>query len=340
MYLWLKGKVIIMKNSVNAFSLENLNVHQLKKKSINILYSIFRLIILLSIGFIIIYPLIYTIVMSLQSKYAFLNSTRVWIPTEFAIVENYKAAFDAMEYISSFWSTFKNELISAAIEIASCAVVAYGLARFDFKLKKVYTAILFLTILVPEMMILIPRMLNYSHLDLFGILGLFNKITGVDLRPNIIDTSWSFWLPSIFGVGLRSGILIYIYIQFFKGLPQELEEASWVDGAGPFRTFLSIALPSSGVVILTVTVFSMIWHWNDSLLSGMYLSNSFPLARQIARLPETLGSKYHIILSARDPQGIGYLMAGCVLFIVPMLIVYMIIQHWFIESIDRVGITG
>jgi len=84
----------------------------------------------------------------------------------------------------------------------------------------------------------------------------------------------------------------------------------------------------------------MIWHWNDSLLSGMYMSDNFPLATQVTRLPQTLGSKYHIILSARDPQGIGYLMAGCVLFIVPMLIVYMIIQHWFIESIDRVGITG
>lgn len=330
-----------MKNIINAFSkIDDRKAHRIKKKSVSALYSIFRLVILLSIGFIIIYPLMYTIVTSLQSKYAFMNSTRVWIPIDFAIAENYKAAFDAMEYMSSLWSTFKNELISATIEIASCAIVAYGLARFEFKLKKLYTAILFLTILVPEMMILIPRMLNYSQLDLFGILGLVNKVFGLDLRPNIIDTSWSFWLPSIFGVGLRSGILIYIYIQFFKGLPQELEEASWVDGAGPFRTFLSIALPSSGVVILTVSVFSMIWHWNDSLLSGMYLSNSFPLARQISRLPETLGSKYHIILSARDPQGIGYLMAGCVLFIVPMLVMYMIMQRWFIESIDRVGITG
>ncbi len=330
-----------MKNIITSFStLDDHNLQMMKKKSVSIIYSIFRLIILLSIGFIIIYPLIYTVITSLQSKYAFLNSTRVWIPTEFAIAENYKAAFDAMEYLSSFWSTFKNELVSAALEVASCAVVAYGLARFEFKMKKFYIAILFLTILVPEMMILIPRMLNYSHLDLFGILGLFKNVSGIDLRPNIIDSPLSFWLPSVFGVGLRSGILIYIYIQFFKGLPQELEEASWVDGAGPLRTFISIALPSSGVVILTVSVFSMIWHWNDSLLSGMYLSNSFPLARQIARLPETLGSKYHIILSARDPQGIGYLMAGCVLFIVPMLVVYMFVQHWFIESIDRVGITG
>lgn len=330
-----------MKNIINTFSMfDSRKAQKLRKKGANSLYSLFRLTILLSIGFIIIYPLMYTIVTSLQSKYAFMNSTRVWIPTEFAILENYAAAFNAMEYVKSLWSTIKNELLSAAVEVASCAIVAYGLARFDFKMKKVYTAILFLTILVPEMMILIPRMLNYSHLDLFGILGLIKNISGVDLRPNILDTPLAFWLPSIFGVGLRSGILIYIYIQFFKGLPRELEEAAWVDGAGPFRTFLSIALPSSGVVILTVSVFSMIWHWNDSLLSGMYLSEDFPLAGQISRLPESLGSKYHIILSARDPQGIGYLMAGCVLFIVPMLVIYMIVQRWFIESIDRVGITG
>ena len=327
-----------MKNFLN--SLDSRKRHLLRKKSVSILYSIFRLVILLSIGFIIIYPLIYTVITSLQSKYAFLNSTRVWIPTEFAILENYSAAFNAMEYVKSLWSTVRNELLSAAIEIASCALVAYGLARFNFKLKKVYTAILFLTILVPEMMIIIPRMLNYSHLDLFGILGFVKNLTGVDLRPNIIDSPFAFWLPSIFGVGLRSGILIYIYIQFFKGLPKELEEAAWVDGAGPFRTFLSIALPSSGVVILTVAVFSMIWHWNDTVLSGMYMSSDFPLAYQVSTLENTLGQKYHIITSARDPQGMGYLMAGCVLFIVPMLIVYMIVQHWFIESIDRVGITG
>ncbi len=327
-----------MKNFLN--SLDSRKRHLLRKKSVGILYSIFRLVILLSIGFIIIYPLIYTVITSLQSKYAFLNSTRVWIPTEFAILENYTAAFNAMEYVKSLWSTLRNELLSAAIEIASCALVAYGLARFNFRLKKVYTAILFLTILVPEMMLIIPRMLNYSHLDLFGILGLFKNMTGIDLRPNIIDSPLAFWLPSIFGVGLRSGILIYIYIQFFKGLPKELEEAAWVDGAGPFRTFLSIALPSSGVVILTVAVFSMIWHWNDTVLSGMYMSADFPLAYQVSTLENTLGQKYHIITSARDPQGMGYLMAGCVLFIVPMLIVYMIVQHWFIESIDRVGITG
>lgn len=328
-------------NLISKFTaMDSRKKHLLRKKSLGAVYSIFRLVILLSIGFIILYPLIYTVITSIQSKYAFLNSTRVWVPTEFSILQNYSAAFNAMEYMSSLWSTFKNEILSAAIEVVSCAVVAYGLARFKFKLKNVYIAILFLTILVPEIMLLIPRMLNYSHLDFFGILGLVKDITGVDLRINLIDSPFAFWLPSIFGVGLRSGILIYIYIQFFKGLPKELEEAAWVDGAGPFRTFLSIAVPSSGVVILTVSIFALIWHWNDTVLSGMYLSENFPLARQVANLTQTLGQKYFILISARNPEGMGYLMAGCVLFIVPMLAVYMIVQRWFIESIDRVGITG
>ena len=105
------------------------------KKGAGSVYSVFRLVILLAIGFIIIYPLFHMIVTSLQSKEAFLNSTRVWIPNDFAIKENYKAAFGALEYVTAFISTFKNEIISAAIEVCTCAVIAYGFARFDFKKK-------------------------------------------------------------------------------------------------------------------------------------------------------------------------------------------------------------
>lgn len=325
---------------LNLSETERLKLNRCRKKAGGWLYSIFRLFLLLSIGFIIIYPLFYMIVTSFESKYSFLNSTRVWIPTDFAIKENYSAVFDSMEYPKALLSTLKNEIVSALLEVVSCAVVAYGFARFEFRGKKILSAILYLTILIPDMMLLIPRMINYSHLDFFGIFGLLERITGADLRLNILNVPFAFWLPSVLGVGLRSGILIYIYIQFFKGLPSELEEAAWVDGAGPIRTFLAIALPSSGVVILTVTVFSLIWHWNDSLLSGMYLTENYPLAMQITRLPELLNHKYYIALTARDPQGMAYLMAGCVLFVTPMLILYMILQHWFIESIDRVGITG
>lgn len=315
-------------------------IRRLGRKSYKWLYSVFRLVVLLSVGFIIIYPLFYMLVTSIQSRSAFLNSTRTWIPADLDIVNNYKVALDCLDYGKSILSTLKNEIVSAAIQIVSCAVAAYGFARFEFRGKKPMLAILFLTIVVPDMMLLIPRMVNYSHLDFLGFFGFINKLTGIDLRIRILNSPWAFWLPSLFGVGLRSGILIYIYMQFFHSLPHELEEAAWVDGAGPVRTFLSIAVPSSGVVILTVTVFSLIWHWNDSLLCGMYLTDGFPLAMMLSNITTNIASKYNVLISTRDPESMAYLMAACVLFVTPMLIVYMILQRWFIESIDRVGITG
>lgn len=310
------------------------------KKGTKWLYSAFRLVILLSIGYIIIYPLFYMIVTSLVSADAYRNSTRIWIPTSFNVVDNYIKGAGTLSYLSSLWNTFKTEIISAVLQIASCAVAGYGFARFNFKGKKVLVAILFLSILIPDMMVMIPRMVNFSKLDFLGILGFIKKLTGLEIRPDITNTGWTFWLPSFFGVGLRSGILIYIYIQFFKGLPRELEEAAWVDGAGPIKTFLRIALPSSGVVILTVSVFSLIWHWNDSLLSSMYMTRDYPLSVELSQFRVNLLQIYNIEFNSNDPHSAAIAMASCVLFIAPMLIFYMIVQHWFIESIDRVGITG
>lgn len=318
----------------------SLTKQQLKSKESALksaIVSLIRILFLLSVGFVIIYPLFYMIVTSLQGKAAFLNSTRVWIPTDFDIAYNYTIAFKSLEYGRAFLSTFKNEVIAAAIEICSCAVVAYGLARFEFKGRRILVFVLFMTILIPDMMLIIPRAVNYSSLDFLGIGGLINKLTGIDLRLNILNSVWAFWLPSIFASGLRSGILIYIYMQFFKGLPKELEEAAWVDGAGPLRTFMTIVIPSSGVVILTVTVFALIWHWNDTYLSTIFLQQDHTLAMELANISDTIFTRLGIGIGI---QSGAYFMAGSVLFISPMLIMYMIVQRWFIESIDRVGIIG
>ncbi len=307
-------------------------------KATSFAYAIVRMLILLAIGYIIIYPLLYMIVTSLRSRESYFDSARVWIPSGIDIAFNYNMAIEATEFWNALKQTVVLEVIAGAIEIITCAIVAYGFARFKFKLKPVLTACLFLTILIPETMIIIPRVVNYSHMDVLGILGLIGKLVGTDIRPSIIGTPFAFWLPSLFAMGLRSGILIYIYIQFFKGLPYELEEASWVDGAGPIRTFVSIALPSSGVVFTTVTVFSIIWHWNDNILSPMYVNDNWPLAVQLERLENNLSARGYSVLA--NPDTMSIYMAACFLFILPMLIFYMILQRGFIESIDRVGITG
>lgn len=309
-----------------------------KKKITNIVSYAVRLMFLISISYIVIYPLLYMILTSITQESAFISSRRIWLPDQVTF-SFYSKIIEIIDYFKALLSTVKYGVVAALIEVCSCAFAAYGFSRFKFKSKKFFTAMLFLTILIPTSMIIIPLAVNYAHLDFFGILGLFYKLTGVDLRVNILNTPWSFWLPSLFGIGLRSGIIIYIYMQFFKGLPGEFEEAAYVDGAGPLRTFLQIIIPSSTVVILTVTVFSLIWHWNDYQMATMFMSEDMPLSVSLLNLPDNLGIYgYHI--SDSDPRAISLMMAACVLFILPLLVFYMIVQHWFIESVDRVGITG
>ena len=327
--------MIIKKIKENASSLKKLSGKKKVSIATKIVFELFSYSILIAIGYIVLYPLIYMIVTSIRTPESYFDPTRTWIPTS-VYFGHFKRALEYMDFGNSILNTLKYEIISALIEVASCAIAAYGFARFNFKLKNFFTVILFITILVPAPMIIIPLVTNFSQMDVLGILGLFNKLTGIDLRLNLMGTGFTYWLPSLLGVGLRSGILIYIYIQFFKGLPKELEEAAWIDGAGPLRTFLSIAVPSSGVVIITITVFSLVWHWNDYFLASMYTVSESTLATSAAELPAIIQT--HGIWDSALTK--GCILAGTVIYIIPLLIVYLFLQRGFIESVDRVGITG
>ena len=294
-----------------------------------------RIVMLSAIGYLVIFPLIYIISNSLKTPEAFKNPLVVWLTTSVSF-DSYKLAFQALDYSKSIVSTVVYEIVSAILEVASCAVAAYGLSRFDFKGKKIFMAFLLLMIIVPEQMIVLPNTVSYSDFSFFGITTVVNKILGTNIRLNILDTVLPFWMPSIFGVGLKSGILIYIYMQFFKGLPKELEEAAWIDGAGPYKTFLSIALPSSSVVIFTVLVFSVIWHWNDYSYAVMYVNENFTTTVRLSDIVTTLqGMGYY-----NSDVANGIILAACFIFIFPVLLLYIAVQNKFIKSIDRVGITG
>ena len=301
--------------------------------------SVLRYVVLIAIGYIILYPLFYMISSSIRTRESFYDPSIVWITSEVTF-ENFSLAWRIMKYGEALVNTLVFEMLSAGIQIISCSLVAYGLARFEFKEQKILTIFMFLLILVPSQMMMLPIFMNYSKLDFLGLLGVIDSLTGIDIRPNILNSVWTFYMPALLGVGIRSGIIIYIYIQFFKGLPKELEEAAWIDGAGPLKTYIRIALPSSGVVITTVTVFSLIWHWNDYSLSSMYLyADSWPLAVRLSEITslEAIGT---LRLSTGDPLRIAIMMAGCLMFIIPILIVYLFLQKKFVKSIDRVGITG
>ena len=317
-----------------------MNKTVLKNKTKGVGVSVLRMLFLLAFEFVLLYPVIFMISNSFKVTSDTLNPAVKWFslsPTTYG----YKVAWMAFDYWNGLKITFLFGIVSGLIEVVTCAVYAYGLSRFELRFKKIWMFLLIVTILIPDVMLIIPRILNFRYMDVFGILGLFYKLTGGDLRVNITDTVWTFYLPSLFGVGLKGGLFIYIYMQFFKGLPRELEEAAWIDGAGPVQTFIRIIIPSSGVVILTVFIFSFIWHWNDWLLATMYTENNHTLAFTLRNISGYIGQLWSSMkISADSSTYYGAPLAACLMFIAPPTLLYVILQRHFIESVDRVGIVG
>lgn len=323
----------------NLFKFKQKNVgvsdlRSLRERAGKIFLYLLRLFFLLSVSYIILFPLLFMLSNAFKPSTELMDPSVVWVPKVFTW-ENIRTAITAMNYPSALLKTLSVNIVSAFIEVISCAVVAYGFARFQFPGKKLLFALIILTIIVPPQMIMVPSYLNFRQMDFLGVLQMIGGVLEKELRPNLLDTPLTFYLPSLFGVGLRSGLFIYIYRQFFKGLPNELEEAAWIDGAGPLRTFLRIVLPSSGVAILTVTIFSLVWHWNDYHLSVMYFNDNFSLAVVLSQLESELNAA-----NMSTDVNVCVRMAGCLIFILPMLMVYLFLQKYFIKSIDRVGIVG
>ena len=303
----------------------------MKKRALSIVVNVVRYFFLLALSYVVLFQLFYMISYSLRPSTDQYNPGVVWIPSTLTW-ENFQIAIDSLDVFNAAWVSVWYSEVAGLIEVFICAVIAYGFARFEFKEKGIIFFLLLITIIVPHQMLVVPMYLNFQDFDVLGIIGLLNKIPGVDIHINMLDTAWTFYLPSLFGVGVRSGLFVFIYRKFFEGLPRELEEAAYVDGAGPLRTFLSVILPSSGVVFLTVTIFSCIWHWNESYLSSMYMTDHKPLAVMLEGFAESAKVNGGDTRMSR--------MAACLLFILPMLVLYMILQRKFVQSIDRVGIVG
>lgn len=303
-----------------------------------IIANIFRYIFLIAFSYILIYPLLYIITTTFKDSANFYDPTVEWVPKSISF-ENIRIALKAMNFLDSFKSSMINEMVAALIEVLSCAVAAYGLARFEFKGKKIFTGIMILTILVPSTMIIIPSYINFRYMDFAGILGFISEIVGKEIRPSIIDTPLVFWLPSILSVGLKGGLFIYIYMQFFKGLPKEFEEAAWLDGAGPWGTFLKVIVPNSGVAAVTVLLFSVVWHWNDYYLASMYLSENYPLSVNLLNITDLINGALYGEASLTALTG-PIIMSACLLCVVPMIIFYLIFQRKFMVSVASSGIVG
>ena len=325
-----------MKSKMN---LKSINGYTLKRRSTSAVISIFRLGLMIGLAYIFLFPVIYMLTVSFQTPESAGDPSVMWIPTSLSL-DNFKVTMEVLDYWKSFSLSAKISVFSTIANVVSCSLVGYGLARFKFREKGIVFAMVILTIIVPSQATMISSYLNFRFFDFGGIMNLLSPITGKD-SISLLETSWVFILPSIFANGIRSGFYIFIFRQFFAGLPVELEEAAKIDGCGIFKTFIRIMVPNAVPCFVTIILFCFIWHWNEYYGSVMYFASGVrPINAMLESLVELLRNSNLYIGNTSTQQIRMYLASGSLLAVWPPLILYVFLQRYFREGIAKTGIVG
>lgn len=288
-----------------------------------IIYRLAIYILLLDIVFVFLYPFLYMIITSLKSLEDLMDITVNWIPNTLKW-DNYKIAFELLEYPHYFKNSLFITITSIVGHLLSCSFIGYGFARFKFYGKNFLFTLVILTIIIPVQVIIIPLYIQYSKLKL-------------------VNTYLPFLLPTFFGYGLRGGLYIFIFRQFFLGLPRALEDAAKIDGCNSVKTYWKIVLPISKPSILVSAILAMVWHWNDYYEPGIYISKPslLPLPSRLPSIYKTfidvIGSLEAAKLSIMVTEGV--VMAATFMVVLPILIVYLFLQKQFVEGVERTGIV-
>ena len=310
-----------------------------KRRLTALVIDLFRILFIIGLCYLFLFPVIYMIITAFQDPSCASDPASIWIPQKMSL-SALKGAMEAMNFWPSAWLTLKTALLSTLAALFSSSLAGYGLARFKLPGKSVVMAILFITILVPPQILLTAQYVNFRYFDFGGLLKLLSPIIGTD-SVYLLDKEWTFVLPSLFGVGLRGGLFIFIFKQFFEGLPKELEEAAKIDGSGIFRTFTSVMLPLASPAFITVSLFSFVWHWNDYYSASVYFGGDVKsLTVMLSQLEAAISSGSFFSESVSVLESRMYLLAGALLTVLPPLIIYIFTQKYFTEGVERTGIVG
>lgn len=292
-----------------------------------IILNLVMYVLLISIAFIFLYPVLYMLSTSLMPKEDLLDASAKWVPSSLSI-KNYTDAIATMDYWNSLYKNLLIAVFPTLAQVVICSMAGYGLARFNFPLKNLWILLLLLSFLLPPQVTMIP---NYV---LYGKLGLTGSI-------------WAFILPALLGMGFKSALFILIFYNFHRQVPQSLVEASEIDGAGPIGAYFRIAIPLSVPAIVVVILFSFVWYWNETTLTQMYLGYASArtngltsLLIELQKFQVSYESVYNPWEASPNKLNDAIRMAGTMIAIAPLMLLYLVLQKQFVESVDKAGITG
>jgi multiple sugar transport system permease protein len=231
-----------------------------------------------------------------------LNRPWVFSPTW----NNYLEVWNTINYPRIMWNTTFYAFSTLIGTLISCTLVAYGFARFRFPGRDILFIVLISTIFLPGFVTLIP---TYTVFQRIGWIGT--------------------WLPLIVPAFFANAYNVFLLRQYFMTMPRELDEAAMMDGAGPLRVLWSVIIPQSYPVLMAVTVFHIVYAWNDFFGPLIYLStsrDSWPISVALSMFNGIYGQKPQLI------------QAGAMMSLIAPLLLFVVAQRFFIQGIVITGV--
>lgn len=254
------------------------------------------------IGFLMVFPFVWQLIMSLSTNDQVMSVPPTFWPGELQW-QNYATVFTKVPFLSQLGVSIAITVLRVLGQVILCCMAGYAFARMRFPLKGVILAIILSILMVPGQVYLIPQFQIVQNLGL-------------------LNTVWGIVIPGIF-----SAFGVFLMRQFFMGLPTELEEAARLDGANPFQVFWKVMLPLAAPGISALVIITTLWSWNDLLwpLVVTTYAESMPLSAGLATLQGSVSTDYTVM------------MAASIMAMAPVLILFIVLQRRVIEGLAFSG---
>ena len=276
-----------------------------KEKIIPFLLKALRTFVLIGLLFVILLPFYEIFLNAINASGVEKGLHAYWIPTRISfrrIINLWKV----LHRENAMYNSLSISLVVSLIQTLMCAIFGYAFARLKFKGSKIIFLIIMLSIFVPFETLHVARVLFFTNNRIFGI--------------KLMGRKYTLYLMALLGAGYRSPLFIYIFRQYFRNIPKDLEEQSLVDGCGIFRSFFKIMLPNAMGGIVTTFLLTFVWTYNDCYYPSLFNFSSNDINLLSTRL---MAGRY------------SNANASALLMIIPLLIIYLFTQKLLIDNIQK-----
>ena len=325
----------------------------------NVIFKLFRLLLLLGVSFVILYPYFSKIADSFKTLQDFQDPTVIYISRTPTLLQ-YQHIIKSSNFFKALLNTFLVSATTALAQTLVCALIGYGLAKFKFRGRNIIFVIVIVTMMLPQELIQIPMKNFFWNFGVDHPIGKLLKACGMwknadgfgGLRP---DGFVPLYILSLTGFGFRNGLFIFLLRQFFTGVPDELEESAYMDGCTTFRTFFQIIIPLAVPMLVTVYIFAFSWQWTDDFYINTFFTSMFWENKDITVpflssgnfagvTPDSLYQEYGVGLTGQAAAWDTYMatVSGTttIFIAVPLIIAFIFLQNKIVQGIERSGIVG